>query len=155
MKHSYWKYILLVIATLVLLACALQLFFTIIVNIDLDLDFSLQGRINHWLGIRGPQPELYGPMLIMLLGGFLAVGTLIVRQFIGEYRRARNLLTPAWIACSRKMQLWLGSIAVVLLLLIGLCLNIQGDSGLPPYAFCFVLLLRLAAYAMQTCARQK
>ncbi len=150
----------LVLALLALLAITFQLFITIVMSgFDMHLDFSpagmLRERIHDALNIEEPSPpSLVAPMMLMLLGAFLAIGALIIRQFIGEHRRERDMLTPQWIDRSRTMQVILGLVAAVLLALIGICLSIEQGSSFLPYALSAALILRLLAYGVQSALRK-
>ena len=155
--HPVWKRACLALALLAVLAIGYVLLINITMSdFDLHLDFSLKGRINHFLGIEEPRaPSLVTPMLLMLLGAFLSIGTLIIRQFIDEHRRERDMLTPQWIDRSRTMQVILGLIAAVLLALIGVCLSIEQYSSFLPYALSAAIMLRLLAYGVQSAVKKK
>ena len=159
--HTAIKRTCLVLALLALLAIGFILFVNIVMSLfDMHLDFSpagmLQQRIHDTLGVEeASSPSLVTPMLLMLLGAFLAIGTLIIRQFIGEHRRERDMLTPQWIDRSRGVQVILGLIAAVLLALIGVCLSIEQGSSFLPYALSTVLVLRLLVYGVQSAVKMK
>ena len=90
------KYAQLAGAILALLGLAYLLVMLIAVSeFELDLDFSLEGQILRLMDIDKPRgPSLQTPMMLMLLAAFVVVGALIIRQFIEEHLRERDMLTP-------------------------------------------------------------
>lgn len=151
------KYAQLAGAILALLGLAYLLVMLIAVSeFELDLDFSLEGQILRLMDIDKPRgPSLQTPMMLMLLAAFVVVGALIIRQFIEEHLRERDMLTPQWVDRSRMMQVILGLIAAALLALIGVCLSIEQASSFLPYALSAVLVLRLLVYGVQSAAKKK
>ena len=156
-KGSTFKYAQLAGAIVMLLGLSYLLMMLIVMSsFELDLDFSLEGQIRHMMGIDKPRsPSLQTPMLLMLLGAFISVWMLIIRQFIGEHRRERDLLTPQWIDRSRTMQVILGLAAAALLAMIGVCLDQVPYDSFLPYALSGMLALRLAVYGVQRVLRKK
>ena len=153
------KYAQLAGAILALLGLAYLLVMLIAVSeFELDLDFSLEGQILRLMDIDKPRgPSLQTPMMLMLLAAFVVVGALIIRQFIEEHHRERDMLTPQWVDRSRMMQVILGLVAAALLAMIGVCLDldlVQYTSFLP-YVLSGMLMLRLAVYGVQRVLRKK
>ena len=124
-KSSTLKYAQLAGAILALLGLAYLLVMLIAVSeFELDLDFSLEGQILRLMDIDKPRtPSLQTPMMLMLLGAFISIAALIIRQFGEAYRRKHDQLTPQWVDRSRTMQVILGLVAAVLLAMIGVCLE--------------------------------
>ena len=156
-KRSTLKYVQLAGAILALLGLSYLLMMLIVMSeFELDLDFSLKGQILRLTNIDKPRaPSLQTPMMLMLLGAFVSVGTLIIRQFMEVHRQKHDMLTSQWIDRSRTMQVILGLVAAALLGMIGICLDlVQYDSFLP-YALGGMLVLRLAVYGAQRVLRKK
>lgn len=151
------KRVLLIGAVLALFAVSYVLLMLIVVSdFDLDLDFSLEGQILRWLGIDKPRaPSLQMPMMLMLLGAFVSIGTLIIRQFMEVHRQKHDTLTSQWIDRSRTMQVILGLVAAALLGMIGICLDIVQYDSFLPYILSGMLVLRLAVYGVQSALRKK
>ena len=156
-KESTFKYAQLAGAIVMLLGLSCLLMMLIVMSgFELDLDFSLEGQILRLMDIDKPRsPSLQTPMLLMLLGAFVAVGALIIRQFIEEHLRRRDMLTPQWVDRSRVMQVILGLAAAALLAMIGICLDKVPYDSFLPYALSGMLALRLAVYGVQRVLRKK
>lgn len=120
-------------------------------DFHLDLDFSLQGQLRSWLGIprEVSKPSLVTPMLFMLGGGILCILALIIFQFVTEYRRSRDLITPQWMSLSRTLQIVLGLVAALLLGLIGFFLSSTHYKSVFPFVLCGLLVLRVVIYGIQ------
>ena len=154
------KRLLWLLAVLAWLAIVFLLFIIIVMSdLDIHVDFSpaglLRERIHDAAAIEEAQPSLAAPMLLMLLGALLGMGTLIIRQCIAEYRRVRDMLTPQWIDRSRTMQVILGLVAAVLMALIGVCLDAEQNGSLLPWVLSAALILRLVVYGVQSALRKK
>lgn len=149
------KYAQLAGAILALLGLAYLLVMLIAVSeFELDLDFSLEGQILRLMDIDKPRgPSLQTPM--MLLAAFVVVGALIIRQFIEEHLRERDMLTPQWVDRSRMMQVILGLVAAALLAMIGVCLDLVQYTSFLPYVLSGMLMLRLTVYGVQRVLRKK
>ena len=151
------KYAQLAGAILALLGLAYLLVMLIAVSeFELDLDFSLEGQILRLMDIDKPRgPSLQTPMMLMLLAAFVVVGALIIRQFIEEHLRERDMLTPQWVDRSRMMQVILGLVAAAMLAMIGVCLDLVQYTSFLPYVLSGMLMLRLAVYGVQRVLRKK
>lgn len=154
MKYTM-KRIGLVLALIAVLAFSFLLLYVIAINnVDISLDFSLQGRIRYWLDIEEEKSSsLYVIQLLLLLGASLCTGTLVICQFITEHFREREILGERWMAATRVLQIILGGVAALLLTLIGVCM--QSEMSLLPYALAGALALRLVAYVLVRFLKRK
>ena len=149
------KRIGLVLTLIAVLAFSFLLLNAIVFNhVDINLDFSLQGRIKHELGIReDTSSSLYVLQLLLLLGASLCTGTLVICQFITMHFREREILGERWMAATRVLQIILGGVAALLLTLIGVCM--QSEMSLLPYTLAGALALRLVAYVLVRFLKRK
>ena len=147
MKYTM-KRILLVLMLLAVLAFGFVMVYVIAFShVDISLDFSLQGRINHALGIRDDtSPSMYLLQLWMLLGAALCTGTLIICQFITLHFREREMFAARWLNATRVLQIVLGGAAALLLALIGVCM--QSEMSMLPFALGGAIALRLVVYVL-------
>lgn len=146
MKY-FMKRIGLVLSLLSVLAFSFLLVYAIALNdVDISLDFSLQGRIKHQLGIEEETSSTTDVQMMMLLVASLCTGVLVICQFITEHCREREILREGWLTATCILQIVLGSTAALLLVLIGVCM--QSEISVLPYALGGALALRLVVYVL-------
>ena len=148
------KRIGLVLSLLAVLAFSFLLLFVISINdVDISLDFSLQGRIRHTLGIEEERASTLPVQQLMLLGATLCTGTLVICQFITTHFRERGMLGERWLHATRVLQSVLGGAAALLLVLIGVYMH--SEMSVLPFALGGAMVLRLVVYVLMRLLKRK
>lgn len=136
------KRIALVVVPLLWLA-GMYLLLALVVMSDFELDFSLEARLRHALGVPAvKEPSLVEPMMWMLLGAAVCGIATVIVQWVSEYNReclsarANRVLLATQVA---------GSLVIIALLLaIDFCMRREGSDGTLAYWLCAPCLLGIA-----------
>ena len=136
------KRIALVVVPLLWLT-GMYLLLVLIIMSDFELDFSLEARLRHALGVPAvKEPSLVEPMMRMLLGAAVCGIATVIVQWVSEYNReclsarANRVLLATQVA---------GSLVIIALLLaIDFCMRREGSDGTLAYWLCAPCLLGIA-----------
>ena len=136
------KRIALVVVPLLWLA-GMYLLLVLIIMSDFELDFSLEARLRHALGIPAvKEPSLVEPMMWMLLGAAVCGIATVVVQWVSEYNRERLSARANRVLLAAQV---VGSLVIIALLLaIDFCMRREGSDGTLAYLLCAPCLLGLA-----------
>ena len=142
------KRIALVVVPLLWLT-GMYLLLVLIIMSDFELDFSLEARLRHALGVPAvKEPSLVEPMMRMLLGAAVCGIATVIVQWVSEYNReclsarANRVLLATQVA---------GSLVIIALLLaIDFCMRREGSDGTLAYVLCAPCILGIAVVGFRS-----
>ena len=141
------KRIALVVVPLLWLA-GMYLLLALVVMSDFELDFSLEARLRHALGVPAvKEPSLVEPMLRMLLGAAVCGIAAIIVQWVSECNR--ELLSARTKRVLLAVQMTGSLVIIALLLAIDFCMRREGSDGTPAYVLCAPCILGIAAVGVR------